>query len=458
LVAGFPLPFHRTVDYRPQNGAVVATDLEPDGKADLVVSIPTGIVTVIGANGAVRAGWPRTFDSLPQPAYPVGAPGVGDLQGDGSIEIVVCVVSGTNSRKNYLYAFTADGRDLPGWPVELSSQGDGYYSCSPAGVLLADIAGDKRPEILRGMNQDEVQAYSANGKPCPGWPVRLSPDALGNVRGINSELAAADLDGDGHSEVIFVESGLEPRLVAVAGTGQVMPGFPRILPEVVDRQAPVAADLDGDHLPELVQATLPFSGNFLESTLLDLSATAPTVPERPAELHVMGVDGSPKPGWPRDMASGGPWGSVLADLRGDKRLEIVQQDGDLLYAYDAMGQVLSGFPNPLHRDFLRSDSMTDSPWVVGDLDGDGAPDLLQTRSDFYAGSSYMRVFGQRQGGQPVRGFPFDMAGFSAASNPVLVDLTGDHQTDLVLLAIDGNGGGYSLIAWDLGAFARGQGF
>ncbi|MBI4169025.1 MAG: hypothetical protein HY510_03720, partial [Acidobacteria bacterium] len=68
FLAGFPILFHRTIDYRPREGAGVAADLDADGRVELVVSIPSGLVTVIRPDGTRAPGWPRTFERLPQPA------------------------------------------------------------------------------------------------------------------------------------------------------------------------------------------------------------------------------------------------------------------------------------------------------------------------------------------------------------------------------------------------------
>lgn len=455
-VTGFPIPFHRTVDYRPLQGSVVAADLERSGHPALVVSLTTGLLTVVRADGSMPPGWPRLFDALPQPAYPYGGAAVGDLDGDGSPDIVTCVVSGNMPRRNFLYAMRADGSDLPGWPIEIKHSDPGYYSCSAAGVLLADLTGDGRMEVVRGMNLDEVVAYDGSGRSLPGWPFRLPPDALGRVRGINADLAAADLDGDGRQEIVLVESGLEPRLVAVAADGHPMPGFPHVLPSIVDQQAPCAADLDGDGRPELIQATLPYTGAILASSSKQRQIDTTPLPAVPASLNVLRADGTSPPGWPRDLVSGAPWGALIADIDGDGLPEILQQDGDLLYAYDSTDAVLSGYPLSLHRQFIRADATQDSAWFAADLDGDGKIDLLHDRSVLYAGSAYLRVFGLRTTGQSLRGFPFDVPGVLAASKPVAVDLSNDGVADLVMLAADGTTGGYSLLAFDLGAPARGR--
>lgn len=446
---GFPIPFFQTVDYRPRQGSVLATDVDHDGRRELVVSVPNGQVLILRSDGTRLPGWPRTFDALPQPAYPVGDPAIGDLDGDGSADIVTCVVSGTPMRRNFLYAMRLNGADLPGWPIELRSSGSDYFTCSTVPTLMADLTGDGGLEVIRGMNRGLVLAFKADGSALPGWPVRLGPDRDGRIREINADMTAADLDGDGRRELIFVESSVAPRLAVVDGDGRMLPGFPKWLAEMVDQQAPACADLNGDGRLEMVQATLPFQGDQMEPS----PEPSPGAPLVPAAVHVIRADGSIFPGWPRLLETGAPWGSVVLDLNADGLLDILTQDGDQLLGFDEEGNILQGFPVSAHRDFVRSQYAEATPWIVGDLNGDLRPDLLQAESNQYGGSSYLRVFGLRATGQPIRGFPFDAPGLLAASRPVLTDLNGDGINDLVLLGAIGGNGGWSLAGWDLGALA-----
>ncbi|MGH9748540.1 MAG: FG-GAP repeat domain-containing protein, partial [Candidatus Polarisedimenticolia bacterium] len=415
--SGFPIPYFRTADYRTRIGAVVPADVDRDGAMEIVVTIPSGLVTVIGRGGAVRPGWPRTFETLEQPAYPLGAPAAGDLDGDGRDEIVACVLAGPGGASSRLFAFGDDGADLPGWPVAL----DG--ACAATSVLLADFDGDGASEIAHALSDGTIAAFDGDGRPLPGWPHRLGPDASGRLRAVNAELTASDLDGDGSDDLVLVESGLGPRLAAISGAGRMLPGFPQRLPEVTELQAPAAADLDGDGRPEIVQSTQPFVGDTIAEPVA-LAKPDPTEPAIPAALRVLRADGTAVPGWPVGLAEGAAWGAVVTDLTGDGTPEILQQDGDLLAGFDVSGSPLPGFPIDLRRELKRSQSLERSPWSVADLNADGAADLLQLQGNLYAGGTILRVFGIRNGGHSLRGFPFDAEGLLAASRPAVLDLSG----------------------------------
>ncbi len=450
LVEGYPIPFAQTSQFRSEQGGLLATDLDGDGKRELVLSIATGLVAVLNLDGSFRPGWPRTFEELPQPAYPFGPPAVGDLDGDGYEEIVTCVVAGVTPRRSYLYALRMDGELQPGWPIEIQLTGPHVQTCSGAGVLTADLDGDHMMEVAVAVNLGRVVAFDGDGQPLPGWPVMPGPDPFGNFRGINAALSASDLDADGAAEMIFIESGFEPRLIVVSGDGRIRDGFPVLFGEIVDRQAPAVADLDGDGAPELIQATLPVTGDLLGF----ISATRKPVgdePLVPPALHVLRADGTNAPGWPRLLSHGGSWGPLVVDLTGDGHPEILQQDGELLYAFDAEGSVLPGFPYALHRDFRRSQSIASTPWLAADLDHDGNKDLMIVRSNIYLGKAYMRVFGLSRTGQSLKGFPFEVENHRAASRPVVLDVSGDGIADLVMLTIEGLNGRRKLMAWNLGS-------
>jgi len=458
---GFPHLFPRTADIRPREGALVAADLDHDGSVELIASVPSGVVTVIGRNGGARAGWPRHFGALPQPAWPAGRPGVGDLDGDGLDEIVTCVNTGAPTRRSFLVALAADGADVPGWPVELPATGTGG-GCSPGATVVVDLDGDGHREVVRAEGA-AVFAFDGFGLSLPGWPWQASPDASGRARPINADPIAADLDGDGRPEIVVVESGYEPRLFAVDAGGRAVTHFPVPLGQVVDRQSPAAADIDGDGRSEIVQATLPFDGDGVAATGARPTAVGRVIPGFestgpgpmvPASLHVLRFDGAAAPGWPLTLGDGATYGALVADLEGLGRLSILQGEGDRVDGYDGEGRMLRGFPLVVRGLPRGAEARIDTPWSAADLDGDGGVDLLRVSGFLEAGAASLRVIGLHLSAGPARGYPFTVTGILPSSPVVATDLTGDGMPEVVLLASEGTNGGWRLLAWNVAAWKR----
>jgi hypothetical protein len=473
---GFPIPIPRPVDYRPRWGSTIAVDLDRDGRGELLASVPSGHLFLIGSEGRVP-GWPPSLADLPAPAYPVGQPGIGDLDGDGQDEVVVCVNAGSAPRRAVLLAWHRDGRRVDGWPREIPTL-DPRAACSPGGTLVADLDRDGRAEVAQAIAPSEIWLYDGGGLPLPGWPFRPPPRASGVAPAINARPAAADLEGDGRLEVIAVESGLGPLLHAITLEGGEAPFYPRFLPEVVDHQAPAAGDLDGDGIEEIVQSTLPASSDFLRPPGIGPSrlslpvspveavpvgtagadpAPPPPLPEEaPGALHSLRRDGGEATGWPVPLSAGAMWGAIVVDLDGDGRAEVLQGDGDTLHGFDAQGRALKGFPLTMRRLFTRAASRIDSMWVVGDLDRDGEVDFVRALGRMDPDATELRIAAIRQrAGAPVPGTPWTVAGLIPASDPALVDLTGDGRPEVAVLAVDGTWGGWRLMAWDVAAGSRG---
>jgi hypothetical protein len=188
----------------PRAGA--AADLDGDGSPEIVQLTYDGEIVVLDAHGTTRARTRRLFD------FAISSPAVGDLNGDGKPEIVAG--GDFTTFDGALYAFSADGKVLPGWPVRTG----GWVRTSPA---IVDLDGDGAAEVIAGSIDGWLHALRADGRELPGWPYFLG--------GISSDnLALGDLDGDGTLEMAStvyrpITFGFAP-IVTVLEFGSVSPG------------------------------------------------------------------------------------------------------------------------------------------------------------------------------------------------------------------------------------------
>jgi hypothetical protein len=168
--------------------------------------------------------------------------------------------------------------------------------------------------------------------------------------------------------------------------------------------SPAAADLDGDGTTEIVAA-------------------------RHGRVLVWHLDGSIV--WKNDV-DGRCWASpVVADLRPDlDGLEVAQASADAIYAWDAKGEALAGFPIRW-RGELRS-------LAAGDIDGDGQLELLSvTTQGLSANGQYDILIAVNADGSVVSGFPPNTSGASGCDDACYV--YNGYDQNLALGDVDGDG-------------------
>ncbi len=240
-------------------GSPAVGDLDGDG--DLEVAVLGGAVGAVYAwhhdgtevrDGDANPETPGVL-FLPDPAapYSFATPALADLDGEPGLEVIV----GLDESSGSLHALRAAGGEAPGFPVFLG----GRISSSPA---LGDLdpASDGL-EIAVAVEDDSLHVLRADGSAAPGWPVWAF---IENAPARTSSPVLADLDGDGTLEVIFAENSAaqihQARLLVFHADGTLRPGFTDLTfatdPEAIAARAtqstPVVGDVDGDPEPEIL--------------------------------------------------------------------------------------------------------------------------------------------------------------------------------------------------------------
>ena len=349
----------------PVNSSPVLGDLDGDGVLEIVIGSDNNKVYAWKPDGTLMPGWPVTTNDSVR-----SSPALADVDGDGHLEVIV------GSFDNKVYVWNFHGSILPGWPA---STGSVIYS-SPA---VGDIDGDQLPEIVVGSFDNKVYAWNADGSLVRNWP---KPTGLF----VYSSPALADVDRDGVLDVIIGTD--NNRVFAWKGDGSDIDGWP-VATEHVVPSSPAVGDLDHDGEVEIVAASWD-------------------------KVFVWNTKGERKAGWPVTTGHQIPSSPALADLNNDGTLEVIIgcKDGKV-YAWNANGQPAPGWPA------VTDGEISGAP-AVGDVDGDGTLEVV-------IGSKDNKVYMWTAQGVLVQGWPRQTKA-AITSSPAMGDIDGNGTIEIVI--------------------------
>jgi M6 family metalloprotease-like protein len=175
------------VSWEPDVVWMVAGDLDRDEDSpgmEIVLASSSGTIGALKADGSLWRSWGGRGMRIAG-----GRPALGDVDGDGYLEIAFVSESGK------LFLMNHNLNTVTNWPYDLdqgASADSARWVSSPA---MADVDGDGAPEVLVGTLDGDVTAIDAGGTPSPGWPYSVG-------LAVRSSPTISDFGGDGHMTVI----------------------------------------------------------------------------------------------------------------------------------------------------------------------------------------------------------------------------------------------------------------
>ncbi|MAT89860.1 MAG: hypothetical protein CMC35_04130 [Flavobacteriaceae bacterium] len=333
-------------------------DLDGDGTLEVVVNTgyPTTVGRVYVVEGATAndlPGWPKNFNDN----WMINAPAIADLDLDGMLDIITCERAG--STEGYVHALTIDGDEInANWPV--------LFDATPAFTpSIGDIDNDGGNDVVIATSSTGMYAYDANGTILTGFPL-VDPD----VKYSYQSPILVDLDDDNTLEIVGTNHGDAPGFYVLNHDATYYPGWP-IATAGWTYSAPTVVDVEEDGTYELFMADRNTSGD---------GSPLPTI-------YGFSPEGMDLSNFPISKYGGNEGVLTIADITNDGVMEVIfssvltDMDGNgYLHAYslDGSGEV-PGFP-------LRSRGFTFlNGAVVGDVDDDGMMDITF--------NSYTQTFG-----------------------------------------------------------------
>jgi len=346
------------------SGAPSLADLDDDGDLEVVaqgMSSHSKVYIWHHDGSAFSPNWPQSVQTSFQAK---ASPAIGDVDGDGSLEIVTVFNHWGDpypTMETVLYCWELDGSLADGeWPVVLSVAEQTYAWATPS---LGDIDRDGDLDIVQLVTDWsgslELHVLDEGGSYLPGWPLIYEDKRIAF-----SAPALADLDGNGRIEIVLPSTWPALLYVFDSEGNDYNENWPKSLPGSVG-PSPAIADVDGDGDLEII---IIRNDSMVYVLQHDTAADLPGWPQRVGNWTMFYFHVSP----------------LVADIDGDDRPEVIAasstKEGEehaKAYAFHWDGSLVSGWPKMMLGDFL----LVNSTGAVADLDSDGDAELVVAAPD-----------------------------------------------------------------------------
>jgi Secretion system C-terminal sorting domain/FG-GAP-like repeat len=324
-------------------------DIDGDGQLEIVHADENGNIYAHKYDGSMVTGFPYNTGGTNEHSVPA----LQDVNNDGKAEIIITSYDRNNDLNAQLHVFNYTGStlaEIQGFPIN-------YPKGSVSSPVVADVDHDGNYEIFVGTGYDasssytgRILCYMANGNPKPGWPVMVGNYAVG------SPGTLVDINNDNKLDfLIRVQISGVNGIYAFDFAGNIISPFPFVVPSGHPNANVCVGDVDNDGQLEV---------GFGSVEAVDLG-----------KVFVWKLNGSLLPGYPQPVNATWVDGSTaMADVSGDGVVDIIAPTNlGKIYAFNMNGALVTGFPLSSQATILNG--FETSPTMV-DIDHDGDVELF----------------------------------------------------------------------------------
>lgn len=225
-------------------------DIDGDGANEVVVgenTLGASGVYAIRADGTLMPGWPKQTSTM------FSSPSLADIDGDHIVEVIA--QDGDPTWMGYqLYAWNGDGTEVPGFPKSLTTEWNG----ARANPAVGDVDADGSPEIVTVTSDGYLHVVRANGTDFTGYPKLIPAVSLIS----SPALADVNDDGQQEIFLAYCMPNGSQWVCGWRLSGVPLAGFPKALlanAQLTVHGSPHVKDIDGNGVFEIVACGTDFS-------------------------------------------------------------------------------------------------------------------------------------------------------------------------------------------------------